>query len=76
MSSRTAAWGQPPVSMARIRLGARALWRVRNSASSLFVVDVVRIYASFVLVRGCVGFSVVFPGRAGLGESSQVGFHR
>lgn len=36
MSSRTAAWGQPPVSMARMREGARALWRVRNSASSLF----------------------------------------
>lgn len=37
MSSRTAACGQPPVSMARMRDGARALWRVRNSASSLFL---------------------------------------
>lgn len=36
MSSRTAACGQPPVSMARMRDGARALWRVKNSASSLF----------------------------------------
>jgi hypothetical protein len=36
MSSRTAAWGQPPVSIARMREGARALCRVRNSASSLF----------------------------------------
>lgn len=35
MSSRTAACGQPPVSMARIRDGERALCRVRNSASSL-----------------------------------------
>jgi len=39
MSSRTAAWGQPPVSIARMREGARALWRVRNSASSLFWVS-------------------------------------
>lgn len=36
MSSRTAACGQPPVSMARIRDGERALCLVRNSASSLF----------------------------------------
>lgn len=35
MSSRTAACGHPPVSMARIRSGESALWRVRNSASSL-----------------------------------------
>lgn len=35
ISSRTAAWGQPPVSMARIRDGGRAAWWVRNSASSL-----------------------------------------
>jgi hypothetical protein len=35
MSSRTAACGQPPVSIARMRDGERALWRVRNSASSL-----------------------------------------
>lgn len=41
MSSRTAAWGQPPVSIARMREGARALWRVRNSASS-------RVKMSFV----------------------------
>ena len=37
MSSRTAACGQPPVSMARMRGGGRAWWRVRNSASSLQV---------------------------------------
>ena len=37
MSSRTAACGHPPVSMARIRSGERALLRVRNSASSLFL---------------------------------------
>jgi len=36
MSSRTAACGQPPVSMARMRGAGRAEWRVRNSASSLF----------------------------------------
>lgn len=35
MSSRTAACGQPPVSMAWIRDGGRAELRVRNSASSL-----------------------------------------
>lgn len=35
MSSRTAAWGQPPVSMAVIREGGRAFWVVRYSASSL-----------------------------------------
>lgn len=35
MSSRTAAWGQPPVSMAMMREGVRAEWEVRNSASSL-----------------------------------------
>ena len=34
MSSRTAACGQPPVSMARIRGEGRAECRVRNSASS------------------------------------------
>jgi hypothetical protein len=76
MSSRTAAWGQPPVSMARIRLGARALWRVRNSASSLFVVGVVRFYVSFVLILGYFRFSVVSPGRVGIGGSSKVGFYR
>lgn len=38
MSSRTAAWGQPPVSMAEIREGGRAEWVVRNSASSLWMV--------------------------------------
>lgn len=36
MSSRTAAWGQPPVSMAVMRGAGRAAWRVRNSASSLW----------------------------------------
>jgi hypothetical protein len=36
MSSRTAACGHPPVSMAEMRSGARALFRVRNSASSLY----------------------------------------
>ena len=35
MSSRTAACGQPPVSMAWIREGGSAEWRVKNSASSL-----------------------------------------
>lgn len=34
MSSLTAAWGQPPVSMARMREAGRALCFVRNSASS------------------------------------------
>ena len=37
MSSRTAAWGQPPVSIAWIRWAGRALLRVRNSASSLLM---------------------------------------
>lgn len=37
MSSRTAAWGHPPVSIATIRDGGRALLRVRYSASSLEV---------------------------------------
>lgn len=37
MSSRTAACGQPPVSMATMRSGSRAELRVRNSASSLKV---------------------------------------
>ena len=41
MSSRTAACGHPPVSMARIRCGGRAELRVRNSASS-------RVKMSFV----------------------------
>lgn len=35
MSSRTAAWGQPPVSMALMREGGSAECAVRNSASSL-----------------------------------------
>lgn len=35
MSSRTAAWGQPPVSMAVMRAAGRARWVVRKSASSL-----------------------------------------
>lgn len=41
MSSRTAAWGHPPVSMARMREAGRARFLVRNSASS-------RVKMSFV----------------------------
>ena len=41
MSSRTAACGQPPVSMATMRSGVRAPCLVRNSASS-------RVKMSFV----------------------------
>ena len=41
MSSRTAAWGQPPVSIARIRLAGRALCLVRNSASSRVKISLV-----------------------------------
>ena len=41
MSSRIAACGQPPVSTPTMRSGVRALWRMRNSASS-------RVKMSFV----------------------------
>lgn len=41
MSSRTAAWGQPPVSTATMRSAGRAWLRVRNSQSS-------RVKMSFV----------------------------
>jgi hypothetical protein len=55
MSSRTAACGQPPVSMARIREGARALWRVRNSASSLSGGSGVSFSFAFFFVGVCIG---------------------
>jgi len=50
MSSRMAACGQPPVSIARIRDAGRALFRMRNSWSSrvkMSFVTVARVGAAF-----------------------------
>lgn len=68
ISSRTAAWGQPPVSIARIRDAGRALCLVRNSASSRVKISFVTAAMEYFSrrARQSVSIRAVFPEPTGL----------
>ena len=68
MSSRTAAWGQPPVSIAEMREGESAWCECRKSASSRVKMSFVTAAMEYVLRRERQSWSIraVLPEPTGL----------
>ena len=75
MSSRTAAWGQPPVSIALMRSGGRAECRIRNSQSSRVKMSLVTAAMEYCARRDWQRASIraVLPEPTGLHDFSLLG---